>query len=509
MALCAHVAIALMHGGPVAVPDVSAYLSVAQWVAGSSLPEILAFFPGYGLLLSPIAVMGFDGNNLHTAALVLNAVAASISVLLAAKLAGRLGGGPRIQIIATMIAIVHPSLSVASRIAWPETLLILALLLISVCLTYQVDASYRLAGMVSCVCVLLHPRAIVIMIAILVIAAIQRKLRALILGLLPVAVIGATLLTLTSSWPQSRLAAAQKVEFGSDLVATSLGQVLAVSASTGGLVAIGVALGVMAFCNLVGTKETKPVHMFLALSFLGMALLGGWVLVGSNRIDTLVYGRYADIWCVPLSVSAITWLSKFKLPRSAAIICAGVCVTGMILVVANSGLVSVEPRRIMTLSLAGFWVLASNRIVLVAALAGAVVLLSLCTTQSPKKIRIAIPLALLLSIAISSTLLSHSHLHSVGQIADGQSRTSELVPAEAKCLSHSTNEVPSYAMWLYRLQLPDIEHKRVNLEAGELPCGRYIIAGLDLDVDCVYMRLIGSEPRGTWGLWLYPKGKCF
>ena len=50
--LSGHLITAMAAGGPVAVPDVPAYLGIAQWVGGDGLaPESIPFQPGYGLLL--------------------------------------------------------------------------------------------------------------------------------------------------------------------------------------------------------------------------------------------------------------------------------------------------------------------------------------------------------------------------------------------------------------------------------------------------------------------------
>ena len=73
-----HVIVGVLHGGPVAVPDVSAYLSVSQWVHGGDLPSPLPFFPAYGLLLSPFGFL--SGASLHSVALGFNGLCAAASI---------------------------------------------------------------------------------------------------------------------------------------------------------------------------------------------------------------------------------------------------------------------------------------------------------------------------------------------------------------------------------------------------------------------------------------------
>ena len=113
----AHAVVALLHGGPVAVPDVSAYLSVAQWPYGGVLLPELAFHPAYGILLIPVGWL--DGGSLHTAALMLNGIVAGLCVWLAGCFAKTMSTSPWVWTTASIVAAFHPSLAVSSRIGWP------------------------------------------------------------------------------------------------------------------------------------------------------------------------------------------------------------------------------------------------------------------------------------------------------------------------------------------------------------------------------------------------------
>jgi hypothetical protein len=507
---CFHLAVAISHGGPVAVPDVSAYLSIAQWTGGGQLTQNLGFFPGYGLLLSPATVFGISGSSIHTSALILNGVAAAVSVVLAAELCRRLGGGKALQGCACLLAVVHPSLSLGSRIAWPETLLVTGLLSICVCLSSKTSKNrYAISGGIAGLCLLLHPRAVVLVVALIILACVQKSLLKTLCGMLPPTLIGVVALTVTDSWPQSRVAAAQSAEIGSGLIATGLGQIVSASASTGGLVAIGLVIGIMALVNVCRRHDASVVSAFLALSVLGMVALGGLALAGSDRIDTFFYGRYIDIWSVPLSIVAITSLQSKRLSRANTNLGIGFSLASLILIIANSGLAAVEPRRIMTLSLAGLWELASNQISIVVVIGTFITVIAFWASNREPKLRLFLPIFLFVTVAIPSSILSHTHLHSVGEIAEGQTKTAILLPSEVRCLSHNQKNVPSYALWLYRLQLPEIRHERTSIEAGQEPCSRYLIADLEHVSDCKDIELLGSEPKGTWGLWYYPTRLCF
>ena len=83
-ATAVHLVIALTHGGPVAVPDVSAYLNITQrlW-GGFSVPE-LPYHPGFGLVVGPFGFLG--GDAVHTAALCVNAALAGLTVWMVQRL---------------------------------------------------------------------------------------------------------------------------------------------------------------------------------------------------------------------------------------------------------------------------------------------------------------------------------------------------------------------------------------------------------------------------------------
>ena len=158
-----HWVVAIIHGGPVAVPDVPAYLSVPQWLAGGILPKPLHFFPGYGMLLSPFGWT--SGSVLHTSALILNGTLAGCCVLVAAKLGRKLNGPDWLPTCCAAIAALHPSLSMSSRIAWPETLLTLVVLIVALMLWRQ---SWSAAGLIAGLALSVHPRVVVLVCALLV-----------------------------------------------------------------------------------------------------------------------------------------------------------------------------------------------------------------------------------------------------------------------------------------------------------------------------------------------------
>ncbi len=372
-----HLAIALTHGGPVAVPDVPAYLSVPQWVVGVGQSTTgLQFHPGYGLLLIPAAVVvQTDGQALHTLALVLNAIAAGAVVVVAVRLARRLLSKQTALIAVALLAALHPSVTAASRIAWPETLLVLLTLSIGLCLAAtwslhsdqaqtQPNRPVRMrlgaVGLLTGLAFSLHPRALVLTLALCAVVATQRWVRkswlSVAVGLSLGWLLSITALTVTSTWPSERVGAAASGGNGLEPIATAAGQLITLAAGTAGLALVGLVIGVwltVTALRATGRFALKPRHcansdgtaandsygdntaandsygdgtaandsygdgtaavaVFFATGAIAVIVLGGWVLAGSTRADTFLYGRYVDPWAIPLAIVAICSLRSSR-----------------------------------------------------------------------------------------------------------------------------------------------------------------------------------------------------
>ena len=483
-----------MHGGPVAVPDVSAYLSVAQWPFDGLLPPDLAFHPGYGIVLAPLGWL--EGDGLHTAALVLNGVLAGVCVVLAGSLARSLSTAPWVATWACIAAALHPSISVASRIGWPETLLVVVVLVTGLLLT---KGRLTWFGAISGLAIAVHPRMIAVAIAALVVAAATKKISPVLKGLTLGVLCSAAMLQITNSWPSARIDAATANSEMAPPFGAMAGQLLALSGGTAGLAV----LGLVASLALIRDPVPNAAGLFLGISAIGMLLLGGWVLAGSDRVDTLLYSRYIGPWAIPLVIVALAAASQRVINLRCVCIALSLISVALICVLSGAHSVAGSPRTIMTLDLVVLWSLADGQLVATAVLAALIGALSLITTRNKP----AVAAALLVVLAIPSLVISHQKLHDVGLIAAGQATTSLLVPDEIGCLAHDTS-TKSYAMWLYRLNLPHLFHQRVDLIAGGTPCGPYVIATVDKNVVCEHAELVGEEPRGTWGLWRYPADSC-
>ena len=160
-------------------------------------------------------------------------------------------------------------------------------------------------------------------------------------------------------------------------------------------------------------------------------------------------------------------------------------------------------RRIMTLGLGAIWMLFDNRVIPTLLLACSVALLGALWARKT----VSVPVVLFVVLAFCSTIGNHRHLHKVGQIADGQASTAQLVPSSELCLAHDKS-TKSYALWLYRLELPDIDHVRVDIAGNEKPCGNYVVATDHISSHCPDVKKIGDEPRAKWSMWRYLSAGC-
>ncbi len=494
MALVSHSVVALLAGGPVAVPDVSAYLTYSQWLYGGVLPENIPYFPGYGLLLAPFGWL--DGSELHTAALLVNGFCAGAAILLTRKAVYQLGCQQWVQFAAPTLAMLFPAAALASRTAWPEMLIGLVVVALFVLL---LDGRWILTGLIAGLVLSVHPRMSALVVGCVAAALCHRSLKRLLVGLTPGLLVTATILTVTDAWPDSRIQAAQTIGDGISPIVTTSGQWLALAAGTAGLSVYGLVWIVVSFRR----GDTTSAHVFLAVSAIGMLLLGGWVLAGSSRVDTILYGRYMDPWALPLTIVALAALSAANNQKVAAIFASTLSlITATVCFTASS--TGIGPARtIMTLSLGSLWQLMEGKLALVVVAATAITLVGISLTF--RNLYLTTALAFLLSV--SGTAVDHVRLHQVGQVADGQVTTAKLVPRGVECLAHDQS-AKSYALWLYRLELPQLHHHRVHIGAEEIPCQGYVIATSDTLERCEGALLLGKEPRADWGLWKYPMSGC-
>jgi len=508
-----HIAVAVFHGGPVAVPDIPSYLQFAYGTGGQAVPSPTSYHPGYGLLLRPLTLVGINGLDLHQAALVFNALLAGLCVYLTTIFASRLRLSPRLSAMCAAIAALYPGLSAASRIAWPETLLCAAVLGSAILAHDQTPRKNLFLGLLSGLLFSVHPRAIVVTAALIVLGALmpsKQLRRPLVIGGVLGWVVSATVIFQTDTWQQTRVKAAKESTAIFEVIASGLGQLTAVAVSSVGLGLLGVLMSLATVSQVVRRKSLldpdAASRVYLGIGFLAMVALGGVALAGSQRIDTAIYGRYIDPWVLPLIVIAIAGLkprpTKSQLRQLTWSFAAGIVV--MAFAMSNLG---ESPRRIMTLSTGWIWEATDQVKIFTLITVAIVVFVAVIGRTVPGKTA-EILIGTLLLCSAASTVMNHTHLAEVGEIAEGQASTAVFVPDTVSCLAHDVATTKPYTPSLYQLTLPHIQHRRVDLAAGEQPCSAYLIAGFDVPDKCPNARLVAKEIRGQWGLWYNPDEEC-
>ncbi|MBH65539.1 MAG: hypothetical protein CL784_03355 [Chloroflexi bacterium] len=501
-ATATHIAIGFTHGGPVAVPDVTAYLNIAQRLWGGIPITDLPYHPGYGIVIGPFGFL--QGDAVHTAALCVNAALAGLTVWMVQRLLRYFAAPRSVLWFGTAIACLHPSITHGSRVAWPEVLLAVTLLWIALLIGNPDVQRWWIAGCVAGLAPMMHPRAIVITAAMLIVGCLSGRARRTAVGIATGLVGTLVVLQLTDTWQAARANAAQHMGSEPGPLATGAGQWLAFTATTAGLGAVGVLTGLTLLRRRNKVSPEQNVLRFFTLGAVGMLVLGAWVLAGSARPDTLLYGRYMDPWTVPVTVSFLCVIVSRIPSRRLITVAAATVVLSFLIAVLETNHATQTARGVMTASLRVVWLLADEKLPLTLLLATALSLIGICGFR-----RYFRPTLIGLLVAASlSTLLTHTHLRDVGQVADGQMTTTQLLPDTVECLSHDRSSTKPYAVWLYRLQLPNIEHTVIDLSRGEAPCENYVIAGHNALKSCQGSEFLGKEPRAQWGLWRYPLNTC-
>ena len=497
-----HILIALSHGGAVAVPDVPSYLHIAQRLWGAAEVPDLAFHPGYGYLLAPFGVV--FSNNFHTVALCVNACLAGLLVALVYQFGVRLEIHKAGLLTLVFLAAASPVISSASRIAWPEQLLMVVILVIALLVDRNSSLTWLIAGLVAGLSFIIHPRMIVVSIGLLITAGLTQKLLPAVLGVIPALVFSSVGLVLTNTWPSARITAAKSIGEGPSIIDTFLGQILALSGSTLALGLIGFLVGLKSACLLWRSKHETPAIAFIAVTSLGMLALGAWALAGSDRSDTLMYGRYIDPWSVPLVAIGIRTAMNGGLTRRIRNTASVLTLISVASVLTSLNQVAVPGRTIMTQSLGLLWKTFEGNLGWVALVSALLTLSGLVLVK--KKIQIVF--IGILVLASLTSFYNQKHLSEVGEVAKGQTTLVEYLPQGISCLAHDTSSTKSYAIWLYRLEAPHLQHEPVSIAEGNRPCSNYLVAGTEALQNCAGAKMIVKEPRASWGLWTYPDSGC-
>lgn len=329
---------------PFIFQDEGGYVGVARLLAGDA-PALYGptYLPGWGLLLAPAATV-LEPGQLQNAAQVLNAVAAAAVIPTLHLIGRRIAGlSPWVSAGAAITGGVMAASVLQATMLLPEALLVLAIAVAVLAVHRAVDAGTVGSAVLAGACVgagyAVHPRAIVAVLAVLVVAAIawqweqlSRRSAAALAG----SALGTTVLVqLLHAWATSQLypsgtkpslaggpLGALGEPIGAAVIAAGQSWYLVVASL--GLVPVGL-LVALRWSWLERSSTRGITGAFVALGVLGSLALGtiGSYEVGTGtdvtRADLPVYGRYLEQWVPVLIVLAPALVRRWLIPAAVAV----------------------------------------------------------------------------------------------------------------------------------------------------------------------------------------------
>lgn len=310
---------------PFIFQDEGGYVAVARLLAGEA-PSLYGptYFPVLGILLAPAAAV-FDASAFHRAAQALNILAAAATIPAAYLLARRVVGlAPWLAAGAAVVGATTAGSLLQATMLLPEALLgffvVASVLAVHEALTTARSDVAVVAGAVVGITYGVHPRAAVVIVALVIVAVMAWRAGVLIprvaAALVASSLVTAVVVQVIHLWATSRLYEAGTWDSlaGSPLRSLSApggvalitaGQLWYLLVATVGLVVAGlVAAGHLARARRGTAKGIAAT--FVVLGVLGSLALGSIAsyevgLGEVNRADQPVYGRYLEQW-IPLLV---------------------------------------------------------------------------------------------------------------------------------------------------------------------------------------------------------------
>lgn len=339
---------------PFIFQDEGGYIGVARLLAGDA-PALYGptYLPGWGTLLAPAAAV-LEPGQLQNAAQGLNAVAAAAVI-------------PVLHLVGTRIGALHPLVGAAAAVGGgamaasvlqatmllPEALLVLVVALGVLAVHRALDVGTvpwaLVAGSVVGASYAIHPRAVVSVVAVGVVAAVAWRT-----GVLPLrsadSLVGATILVVLATqvvhaWATDRLYPAGTMPSlaGSPLGALrepvgaaviAAGQSWYLVVATLGLVPLGlVAAAHAGWVDRAGARGLALGFVLLgALGSLALGTIGSYEVgagIDISRADLPVYGRYLEQWVPVLVVLAPSVPRRWAWPGvlAAAVASVGIAIT--------------------------------------------------------------------------------------------------------------------------------------------------------------------------------------
>jgi hypothetical protein len=534
-----HLALAIGMRAPIIHTDEYAYLDIARYLGhGGRLPRA-DYYPGYSIVLLPVAAFTSDPLTLYRGALVVNAALAGITSVLAYLLAARIAPSARRAwwAVAAVVVAAFPAILLSSNLALSENLFVPAFLAL-VLLVHRAgpaDGAARWAGVGAAggALLLVHPRALAVVGALLLTGALVlrpwRGARAMtasaaFVGSMATAAAAARLLTdhvtrgADTAVNRTGDVVGRNLHLGaiSKIVGEVAGQSLYITAASIGLVVVGAVLALRSAPRLVSGRGLSPGQRsacFSGLAFAGVLGMASLFLSDGERLDHWIYGRYVEAVVAPLLIFAV--LGAGQVPRrvaariaivgAAAMVAAGVIVDAVHHGVTRGPLVRTNTMGVDIVFRANDYRL--NLVALVVlAVAGVVIAVALARWGRPM-IALLMVLLFVPSIVSSRDFLVSGSRERARQrvVATTIAALHRDLGADDRCVSYDDASYSIFHYWNYRLFLPRTETPRFDSRRQPPPCGPLVISGrVDLDHSLPGARLVVWEHDAPQGLWILP-----
>lgn len=323
---------------PIVHADELGYYGNARWLVGEGNPPGLKYFPGYSVVLVPVAWLAGSDPSAYEWGLATNAVLAATGPVLALGLARRLGAPLRAQILAAGLVLLFPSYLLGANLLMAEVLLVPVVLAATWLTVEVVDGGrgrWAAVGLVGAAiaAAAVHPRGLAVPLAMAATAVAcstgslgsrARRSWPVIVAAAGAAAVGAGAgLVVTArnrafspgdfGYGTDQLGPPGGLDELADILAAGGGQVVYLTLATLLIAPLAVVVGALAWRSL--DRATRAALVMGAGSTAMAVAFGAAWLRDPERSDHVMYGRYAEAFAAPLLVLFVV-LAAGRLPAS-------------------------------------------------------------------------------------------------------------------------------------------------------------------------------------------------
>ncbi len=513
---------------PFVFPDEAGAITNARFVAGQGAASPWWYLPGYGALVAPVLLFTRDLELITWAFQTMNAALGLISAVGLYRIGiNRFPDlGERRVALASVVVLLYPSFQYFATLAIADNLLIAAgiwsVIIVRWMLRRGQTAATISAALAFGLVASSHSRAAVIIVAAAIVLMLEKPTRRLGTGMLFSGAIStliarsflaADVETFHSLGGRQSfvdlIGANASIRSIAVLPFSLLGQVINLTASTAGLVVVGmIAIGATTWRAKRPTlDEDGDLHV---LVLVGLAAVLSALFTNQGQGDLAVYGRYLEVVMpIPLLVGLLILLDrsppKWMTSAGPAVLVVSACV-----LVAVRGYEAFETRlQILNVSGLGLPIRLTNRIdPILIALFGAAMMLFIARV-SAKRTTLVLPLLLLLFFT-AATLPFERSMAYIDRVSNEGELTLLLEQARVSgatgCVGLDQTELRDpWAHENYQMLLLDVPFEYFYSDRDVSPCDDLVISSRpDLGTVLAGWRAIGWEQgRGHW-LWASP-----